>query len=290
MPKNPLRIDPSRTALLRRAFAAQMQKRFDRLRRAVWKYLITEDALGLAGPALNAPRYQFLTDDKKLKQFNQWLKSQIDQGILEINPETGDPLGLSPWLYTYVDSAYRKGLVRAYTEAHQEEQGQEQPFYEGTRAGFLESAFGRPERISKLRLLHTRAYESLKGVTAQMASTMSRVLADGMANGHGPMKIARNLSNSITGVPLQRAKAIARTETINAHANGQLDGLQDLGVEEVSAEVEWSTAGDDAVCPRCQEMEGKIFTIDEARGLIPLHTNCRCAWSPVIKSPALATQ
>lgn len=281
MAKNHLRIDPSRTALLRRAFSAQMQKRFDRLRRAVWRYIITHDSLGLKKPTANANNFQFTTDDKKLDQFNKWLKSQIDQGILEVNPQTGDPLGLNPWLYTYVDSAYKKGVVRAYTEAHQAELGHEQPYYEGTRAQFLESSFAAPERISKLRLLGTRTFEDLKGVTAQMSSQMSRVLADGMAHGKGPMQIAKTLSNTITGVPIRRAKVIARTETIHAHAEGQLDGLMDLGVEEVGVEAEFTDSDDDAVCPECAALNGKVFTIKEARGVIPVHPLCRCSWSPV---------
>lgn len=36
--------------------------------------------------------------------------------------------------------------------------------------------------------------------------------------------------------------------TIRAHAEGQLDALEQMGVEEVGVMVEWSTAGDDRVC------------------------------------------
>ena len=75
---------------------------------------------------------------------------------------------------------------------------------------------------------------------------------------------------------------LARTEVINAYTEGTLDSYERLGVEEVQGRAEWSTAGDDRVCPQCAGMEGAVFTIREARGLIPLHPNCRCAWLPVI--------
>lgn len=44
---NPLRIDPTRTGLLRRKFAAGLKQRFARLRLAVYKLVVEEDAFGL---------------------------------------------------------------------------------------------------------------------------------------------------------------------------------------------------------------------------------------------------
>lgn len=67
---------------------------------------------------------------------------------------------------------------------------------------------------------------------------------------------------------------------IRAHAEGQLDSFKTLGVEEVGVAVEWATANDDKVCPKCQSLEGIVLKIDEARGLLPRHPGCRCAWIP----------
>ena len=43
--------------------------------------------------------------------------------------------------------------------------------------------------------------------------------------------------------------------------------------------AEWSTAGFNT-CPDCADLEGRIFTIKEIDGLIPLHPNCRCIAIP----------
>jgi hypothetical protein len=40
------------------------------------------------------------------------------------------------------------------------------------------------------------------------------------------------------------------------------------------------TAGDDRVCKICLAAAEDTYTLDEARGLIPLHPRCRCAWVP----------
>lgn len=285
--RNLLRTDPSRTGTLRRAFEIDLTKRFNKVRRAVWQMVYVEDSLGLAKLTTNAPNFKFDTSDQKLRGFNKWLKKQVVLGILEVSPVTGEPLGQKPWLYKYIDSAYKKGALRAYVDIHARELGQPMEFYEGSKASFLESAFGRPERTSKLRLLYTRTYENLNGITSAMATQMSRVLADGMAHGRGVQPIARELSRTITGITRKRALVLARTEIINAHSEGQLDSYEDLGVEELGVDVEWSTSHDSGVCPRCKVMEGKVFTIKEARGLIPKHPNCRCAFVPSVKVPTL---
>lgn len=68
--------------------------------------------------------------------------------------------------------------------------------------------------------------------------------------------------------------------TIRAHAEGQLDALERLGVTSVGVAVEWSTAGDDRVCPLCRPLEGVVYKVSEAHGLLPRHPRCRCAFLP----------
>ncbi|MDR1484798.1 MAG: phage head morphogenesis protein [Planctomycetaceae bacterium] len=54
---------------------------------------------------------------------------------------------------------------------------------------------------------------------------------------------------------------------------------------EVVAVAEYKTAGDDRVCRKCKEYEGKRIKLYVARGIIPMHPNCRCAWvTPEIAS------
>jgi SPP1 gp7 family putative phage head morphogenesis protein len=113
-----------------------------------------------------------------------------------------------------------------------------------------------------------------------MGTQLSRILANGLLQGSSPYEIAREMTKTISGLSNSRAMSIARTETIAAHAEAQLNAFKELGIKEVGLKVEWSTAGDELVCPQCEPLEGIVLTIDEARGLIPLHANCRCMWIP----------
>jgi hypothetical protein len=76
--------------------------------------------------------------------------------------------------------------------------------------------------------------------------------------------------------------------TIHAHAEGQLDAFDRLGIKDLGIQAEWSTAGDERVCPLCQGYEGKIMPISEARGMIPLHPNCVLGDSVVESFDAIA--
>jgi len=283
-----LRSDPTRTTTLRRQYSAEMRRRFFKVRsaviQAVWKLdvfgLTEKEPLTFQQQRLTANQlpetqaWRFRTNKEKLELFQQWLQEQIDENLLSVDVKG------NPWTAKYVDSAYRKGVVRSYAEVHPEAMAESVDFYRGRREQFLESSFTQGERLSKLQFLYTRSFEELKGITSAMSQQIGRILANGLSEGRGARVIARELSKNITGITRQRALALARTEIIYAHAEGQLDAFEELGVEEIRVLAEWSTAGDDIVCPLCDSLEGAIMTIQEARGLIPRHPSCRCSWIP----------
>lgn len=267
-------LDPTRTYTLRRASVAATRARFASLKRDINALVVREDAFGL----IANKRWRFLTNPDKLTAFQKWLKSRIDAGILvPEGPSTG-----AKWLTKYVTSAYRTGRVNAYTAAKPDLAGTTD-FMAGTRAGFLQAAFSIPEQTAKVELLATRTYSALKGITDAMDAQMSRVLADSMSQGWGAQKTARALVKTVDKLTNTRALTLARTELMHGHAEGQLDSFEDLGIAEVGLLAEWSTAHDNGVCPLCAPLEGAVFTVAKARGLIPRHPSCRCSWVPYLK-------
>ena len=283
---NQLKRDPTRTTTIRKQFMADMKRRFKRLSKAIQELVVTDDAFGLKeqGPLIIQQvvkqAWRFQNNTQKIKSYRKWLKQQVDADILVVDPT----FRAKPWLATYIESSYRKGTVHAYTELNREALADVPAFYRGSQTEFLRSSFAAPETVSKLEFLYTRAFTELEGITHAMDQQMSRILANGLANGHGAIKIARNLRDNVDKMTNTRALVLARTEVIAAHAEGQLDAFERLGVKEVGIRAEWSTAGDDLVCPLCSELEGVVMTIKEARGLIPRHPNCRCAWIPALDS------
>lgn len=224
-------------------------------------------------------QWAFLTDAQKVKAFQQWLVPQINAGILEA-PNGVDPD--QPWTSDYVESAYMKGINRAWQDTHQEAiaAGVPPEIFEGGAKSFINDAFGGNVATGKIELLATRSFEQLKGVTAAMGQELNRILSAGIANGSSASTLAKQINDSISGITKKRAMTIARTEIIHAHAEGQLDAFEKMNIKEVGVLAEWKTAGDGKVCPLCNALNGAILTVKEARGILPRHPNCRCAWLP----------
>ncbi len=282
---NQLKIDPTRTTMLRRKFVADMTRRFTKLRRAIQELVVDDDAFGLAtgdsfltltNQQVAKQAWRFRTNSQKVKEYRNWLKQRVKLGILK--PVGG--IAGQPWTATYIESAYKKGAIRAYTDLRVDELAAHPSLFEGGQAEFIRTAFGSPEVLQKIELLYERAFNELDGITKVMEQQMSRVLAEGLSQGWGVNKIAKSLTDNVSKMNRTRANVLARTEIIRAHAEGQLDSYERLGVKELQLMAEWSTAGDERVCIECGELEGVVITVEEARGLIPRHPNCRCMWIP----------
>ncbi len=278
--------DPSRTKTLRRQFEQDLMRHFNRLRRSIIELVLTEDAFGLIAPThndltTNAPgRWRFRSTSLQVKAFEFWLKAQVAKGILK-QPEK------QAYWERYIEEGYKKGTGRAFDDSRAGAKAamdtadkKKLAFYEGSKGEFLRSSFAQPTTIEKVKLLAGRTFTDLKGVTEAMSTVMSRTLVDGLVQGQHPRVIASILARDLDKIGKNRAKVIARTEIIRSHAEGQLDGMEKLGVDKIGVAVEWDTAGDGRVCPLCRPLDGVVFSVKEARGLIPRHANCRCAYMP----------
>jgi SPP1 gp7 family putative phage head morphogenesis protein len=270
MPKG----DPTGTTSIQNKFLKDIYGSMLKIVKAIDKLIVQEDAFGLKKkkPFVLNTRYAFETDAKKLTAFQEWLQQQMADDLISISLEGSKTTA-------YVRSAYKKAALDAYIKANPLKGGD---FFKGGKAEFLRQAFDSPIALDRVELLATRSFENLKGITAQMSADLNRIFADGVAHGKNPKVIAREIRDNVTGIDYKRAKRIARTEIVHAYAEGSLDSYERLGIEEVSAMVEWSTAGDDRVCTKCQSRAGTKMKIAEARGLIPFHPNCRCAWIPYL--------
>ncbi len=273
---NPFNLDPSRTTDISRVWMKEAKERFDGLWKAIEDLIVTEDALGLKpigvhfnGFAINN-RWYFLTNPQKFEAFGNWLRAEIGSRILD-----KEGMG-SAWTDKFVRAAYKKGVTRAYKElSSKRQQIARSNFLNSGVSAQVEMSLATAKRLDSAKILLDRSFGYLKNATDQMATDMGRVLATGVSRGLTPAEIAKTLKREF-GIAFNRAMTIARTETVHAQAEGQLDGYEDQGITHVSVMAEWVTQ--EGACPQCSAMEGTVFTIAEARGLIPRHPNCKCAW------------
>lgn len=311
-------IDPTRTLSLRNRFVAKFRSKFSLLMRDIREAVIDLDVLALEErprPAINAanlsPRqFDFPRSDRKIEEFVRWLASKNTEYFLSGREEgmrvISGTLSVDPsdarqsWMTTYIDSAYQQGIRRAQQEL--KKAGIDIGEDELNSIDPVRTTFNTPMNADRVGLIYTRAYSSLKGITTEMESIVSDVLATGIADGRNPRTIAAALDKMITGkggdlaltitdklgrtryIPAKRrAEILARTEVIRAHHSANIGAYKSIGIEEVEILAEHLTAGDSRVCPICAPLAGKRYTLEEAEYKIPVHPQCRCVVIPYIE-------
>lgn len=263
------RHDPTNTGLVRQRFEAEVNRRFGRLASAIRRKLTA----GFLEPELvvNRERYTFPRSQAKIDSFMTWLRGTTMELI---TTREATPSGGVPWMNTYVQTAYRRGIVQAGAELRGA--GVDVP------ASWIQGALLRPVHAARLAAVYTRDFSLLEGVTREMSQQIGEVLAEGMADGRGIRHIVGQIVDRVEKVGRTRARVIARTEVIRAHADASIGTYRDAGIEGVRIRAEFSTSRDDRVCPECAALEGRVFSMDEIEGMIPIHPNCRCGIIPVV--------
>lgn len=297
------RYDPTRTTGMRNKFANDIKRRFSKLAMIISKAIVEEDCFALkpssggfsAMADMVTPgrlAFDFPRSGDKVTAFMEWLRKQVDAGVLEVSrfPRLGTSIE-ELWTDKYIYSAYQKGIARA----RQELMGAGYDVPSISESGGISAAFNMPMHLDRVGLIYSRVYSELKGITSAMDTQISRVLAQGMADGRGPIELARLLTKTITGpfgdlsitdtlgrfIPARRrAEMLARTEIIRAHHVATIQEYKNWAVEGVKVRAEWQTAGTGS-CEQCLSLGGKVFELSVIEAMIPFHPNCRCVALPV---------
>jgi len=293
--------DPTHTTTIRNAFVGAMDKRFNELISVVKRSVNDNDCFGLKQgiqthqmvPA-GWQAFNYKLSQEKVTKFMEWIQTQVNAGILNIQQyeQIGTAVN-SAWTNMYVLDSYKKGIIRARYELLKA--GFNTPSIEST--GGILMSLALPIHVDRLGLLYTRVYTDLKGITEVMDTYISRILAQGLADGDSPLLLAKKLVSVINGQGIgdlgitntlgkfvsakTRAEGLARTEIIRAHNAATIQEYRNWGVNGVNVLAEIVTAGDDKVCSVCNELaKNGPYTLDEAEKLLPAHTNCRCCFIP----------
>lgn len=124
-------------------------------------------------------------------------------------------------------------------------------------------------------------------------------IEEGLADGVGLSELENKISNIYAFSDEVRAAQVARTETFRTANDATKEAWKQTGVVKT---IKWYTAADEAVCPWCEPMNGKIISINDNFfdkgeshtgsdgtaldisysdvGAPPLHVSCRCYTRP----------
>jgi SPP1 gp7 family putative phage head morphogenesis protein len=105
-------------------------------------------------------------------------------------------------------------------------------------------------------------------------------LLAGIANGWGPLQIARQLQHDLSS-QLNDALRVSRTEAMNAYRDSTLEVYRANGDTVVG--WRWIAAAD--ACPACTDLNGTRHDLSEDQEAP--HPNCRCGQEPILASEGL---
>ena len=295
------RRDPTRTATLRNNLVRAYGRVFRELWDGIRAYVVDDNRLGgaraeepgtvadvlasvrLSDLRLSTNLYHFPQSAERLAEFQQWLDSRMEAGILK---QAADGM-YSEISGPYLSSAYKEGRRRALAELKKSGDLDPDKLTEfDLDTDMFGTSFLAPVHVDDLKLLYARDYSALKNISNQMSAQMSQVLAMGMSEGLSVHQIAKGLKEKV-GMTRRRAETIARTEIVRAHHQGLWRQYKAAGLKGVVFQVEWLAARDDRMCPECSVLDGRLFKLDDVKESIPLHPNCRCVMIP---RPTAATE
>jgi hypothetical protein len=276
------RRDPTRTLDLRRKFIRSLEKRWKRVSRLVTEAVATQDMFGLS--LANAHALQIVAmSSGRVPAFQQWIDAALADTILGMDREL--------WIGGFIREAYQRGWTAATLQV-----GRDLPLN-----------IDRADIITKLTIAE------LQGVIEAFSQRAVRAFSDGLMSHLPPATVARSIRKEVDKVGIVRSRMTVQSMVVRANGEAALDCFQTAGRTHVdvlpetmpspgrmhairdakarsrrarrrgtrSATVEVLTAGDDDVCIICQDIsESGPYAIADARGLIPAHPNCRCAFVP----------
>jgi SPP1 gp7 family putative phage head morphogenesis protein len=116
----------------------------------------------------------------------------------------------------------------------------------------------------------------IKSVDDTTKDWIVRQITNGKENAMTNDEIAKLISENIDDITDKRAKTIVNTEVANAMQQAELITYKEQGV----GQKIWRTSSDEAVCPICKPLDGKVTGVDDSfiAGVTaaPAHPNCRC--------------
>ncbi len=99
-------------------------------------------------------------------------------------------------------------------------------------------------------------------------------IATNISTGASHRDLVKSLESTFGKV---RADMIASTETTRLYAEGNRQGYASAGI----GEVEFQTVRDSAVDPKCDALDGKVWSLNAEEAIPPIHVRCRCWLAPV---------
>jgi len=132
-------------------------------------------------------------------------------------------------------------------------------------------------RYWMLTFLETYDFPKITNITDKEKKILKEILIDAIKSSI-PLNIMEERLDELFDDKV-KVERVLRTE-MNVIANeSALDRYKAKGIKR----VRWLATIDNRTSEICREGHGKVFKIEDARGILPAHVNCRSVWVPLVE-------
>ena len=308
---NKVVIDPTGTKPLRNRFKADARRRCNQLRVATRDMINKQDILGLkAGSSMQMLAPGVALIGTRQEMFQRWFNQALVSLVMGQD---------GTWMRGYIDTAYHNG-VRFGNEQLEEANVIRNASHRMDAnlalatmelKGIMEAASQQATRVANLGIAtKTKPLDIVRGVWEVIEKTLffrinalvNIIIVKSFNDGvldiyeHANVQEVGLIPEAANAAAQSKAKdaatvqdaprkgagsRVSRKKTPSRSTIGRIR-RQEAGVARaLGARVNVRTAGDDDVCPICQDIaDDGPYKLDTARGLIPAHPNCRCTFVP----------
>lgn len=133
------------------------------------------------------------------------------------------------------------------------------------------------------RLLSDWVYRAFDdGAINAILESLDRSLAKGWGYQRAVKDLLGTAIDSGFRITQRQCITIARSYTQQASVNAQLAVYRKN--KDIINGVKWTAILDNRVCPLCASVDGNIYLWGQPHPPMRRHDNCRCVWTPVLKS------
>lgn len=266
--KDPLGIDKQV-----RAAESAFDNRFDELAKLAFDlYFPALDESAIRVRVMNRV-YEFMLDPDRLKALSAELRAMIERILLDGGED-------DLWLIRgYIMPAYQTGTAQQWANL-----AAQSAIYAAARPSLVD-LIRTPIYQRRIGYLHARVFEDMRGMTADVAKSVSRILSDGMAKGQHPRALAQAIADAMNDQKY-RGYRIARTELGNAMRQARMDeadnAAREFGIKSKEMHV---SAFSPTTRPTHADRSGRLFTREEQREWWSRDANainCKCATLSVL--------
>lgn len=212
----------------------------------------------------NAKTYEFRTLPGVLSAWLAMAESEVDAIMIA-----------DRWFMSqYVEPAYESGTAR-----NRAAMAAQSAVYKASRPDLRSILLSDPYQ-RRLSILAAREFEAMKGLGNEIKKEMAQILTAGMANGQGPIDIAKRMTEQLD-IDKRRAEMIARTEINYAHTTARMDQAEDarirLGIDSLECHI---SALSPTTRPSHRARHGTLHTVQEQRDWWSQRgerVNCKCS-------------